>query len=111
MTDPIPVEITDPGHAMRINRWIGQVEALEALEKKSKEFDRLPGFALAHAILQKEVTEARSIAVAENLRAVARAGIDVAKVRNVGLETTPSGALRLTVTMMDLAELAESGNV
>ncbi|MES0071863.1 hypothetical protein [Mesorhizobium sp. M0058] len=108
-TEPHVVEITDRGHAAQVNRWIGQIEALTALEDKAKEFERLPGFGLALAILQKEVAESRSKAVAENLRAIARAGIDVVAVRNVGLETGKNGLLRLTATMMDLADLAEMG--
>lgn len=105
------VEISDHGHAMRVNRWIGQVEALQALEEKSKEFDRLPGFGLAHAILQKEVAESRSLAVMENMRAVARAGIDVRQVKSISLETGPKGMLRLIVEMMDLADLGGGGDV
>lgn len=108
MTEPQTIDITERGHAAVINRWIGQLEALGALEDRSKEFDRLPGFGLALAILQKEAAESRSKAVAENLRAVAKAGISIVDMRHVELETGAKGSLRLKVTMMDLADLAEA---
>ncbi|MGB3833725.1 MAG: hypothetical protein WA975_17890 [Mesorhizobium sp.] len=109
MADPVFVDITDRSHAAAINRWIGQIEAQTALEEKAKEFDRLPGFGLALAILQKETAESHSMAVAENLRACARAGIKVEETSRIELETGPKGLLRLKVTMMDLADLAEGG--
>lgn len=108
MEEPTTVRVTDRAHAALLNRWIGICEAETAVEKRAKEFDRLPGFGLAMALLQKEAAEARSLAVAENLRAVARAGIDVTLVNQISLEMGPKGELRLTVTMMDLADMASA---
>lgn len=109
MPDPIFVEITDHDHAGVLNRRIGKIEAEEALSGKAKEFERLPGFGLALAILQRETAESRSTAMAENLRAVARAGIKVENTKQIQLETGPRGSLRLKVTMLDLADLAGEG--
>lgn len=110
MTEPQYVEITDRLHAQVVNRWIGKIEAMAAVEERAKEFDRLPGFGLAIALLQKELAEAKAIAVADNLRACARAGIDIAKTSEIHIETRPNGGLRLKVTMMDLADMmSEAG--
>lgn len=110
MAEPIYVEITDRKHAAGLNRWIGKAEAYEALKAKAKDFDRLPGFGLAMAILEAEVAHDRSMNVAENLRCLARAGHDVGRSKQVELELGPNGLQRLKVIMMDLADLGREGD-
>lgn len=106
MSEPTFIDITDRAHANALSRWMGLVDAELALEKKAKEFERLPGFGLAVALIKAETANARAISVAENCRAVARAGINVADTRAIMLETGPKGSLRLKVEMMDLADIA-----
>jgi hypothetical protein len=107
--EPQMLEITDRGHAAALLRFIGMSEAREAL-RAVPDFKRVPGFALAEAVLDSELGQHRAAIVMENLRAVARAGVDVAKTKTVTLETGAGGLLRLAVTMMDLADLAGGGS-
>lgn len=107
MSEDRGIEIVEPKHVAVVSRWIGAVMAQEALEG-AKEFDRLPGFALARAIISKEVEDMRGQALMMNLRAVAKAGRDVAKLRNVSLETK-GGRLVLNIEEFDLADMAEGG--
>lgn len=106
---PTVVEITDHAHLAATWRWIGMVEIEQKLGEVP-DFQKVPGFGLAMAVVAREIAELRSRNVMSNLGAVAKAGIDVAKVQNVALETGPKGSLRLMVTMMDLADLAGGGS-
>ncbi len=106
MSEPIHVDITDRKHLAALWRWLALLEHAEVLAAVP-EFQKVPGFGLASALLDKEIAEEKSAAVMLNLRAVARAGIDVVKVSQMHVETVPDGRVRLKVTMMDLADMAE----
>lgn len=99
------VPITDLRHAVEIGQWVGAIHVVEALQKQ--EAGRLPGFALALALAEKIEVEMRSQNTAKNLRAVAKAGIDVRQAQKVVLGFDAGGKPRLEVEMMDLADMAE----
>lgn len=107
MPEDTGIDIVEPRHVATVSRWIGAVMVREAMEQ-AKEFDKLPGFALARALVDKEVEDMRGQALMMNLRAVAKAGHDIARTRNVGLETK-GNHLRLVIEEMDLADIAEDG--
>lgn len=106
MSEPIHVDITDRKHLAALWRWLTLLEHAEVL-KGVPEFQKVPGYGLASALLDKQVAEEKSAAVMLNLRAVARADIDVAKVSQIHVETKADGRMRLKVIMMDLADMAE----
>ncbi len=99
-----PIAITDPAHVMVIGEWIGAVTVVDALKKQEK--DRLPGFALALALAEKAEAEKRANNTARNLRAVAKADIDVTMVKQVSLIFKGDKPF-LEVVMLDLADMAE----
>ncbi|RUV99354.1 MULTISPECIES: hypothetical protein [unclassified Mesorhizobium] len=109
MDDPQLIDITEPNHVASVWRYIATIEVLEAL-KKVPDFQRVPGFSLALALVEKEVAEDKAESVQRNLRAVAATGVDVSKVQRVELEIGPNASLRLKVVMMDLADLAGGGS-
>lgn len=100
------VTITDPAHVRSVGEWYGAAIVLEALENQKE--GRLPGFGLAMAIVQKTEAEMRANMTAHNLRAVARAGIDIVTAKQVMIGIH-KGVPRLEVEPMDLADIAEDG--
>jgi len=101
----IRLPITSPVHAARLSRWYGGLVVLDAL-KAVADFDKLPGFALAMATVEREVATMHSAAVTQNLQALVRAGHDITAVISIDLEYE-AGQPVLVVKPMDLAD---SGN-
>lgn len=102
MSDEIRVEIKSRKHLQMMGEWMGLIRAKQALDDASQ-FDKLPGFGLALAIVDREVNDTKARAITENLKACSRAGIDIAMVRNISLDFK-LGAPELIVEMIDLAD-------
>lgn len=105
MTDPIYVEITNAKHRELIAEFYGVAKCKERLDRVDGKL-RAPGFAIAAAQVDLLEAEMRNFCVAENFRAVARAGVDITQVANITLEQK-GNTWRLVCKMMDLADLAE----
>lgn len=82
-TLPREVALTDPADIIRLGEMHGLLRAQEALQAVP-ENKRVPGFAYALALIDREAADARASMTSRNLRAIARAGIDITAVANVG---------------------------
>lgn len=87
---------------------VGLVTALEALGG-DKPKSALPGFAMAIALVEKEVAEQRARNCASAYRAAGRAGIDVSKVGQIHT-LIHDGDVGFEVTQGDLVDLVESAS-
>lgn len=105
MSDEIKVKITDPAHVAKITEWYGALQVRAALADV-KEFQKLPGFGLAMAIVERETATMQAAAVADNLKAIARAGHDITTIAGINLEFE-RGRPVLSIRPMDLADMAE----
>lgn len=108
MSDSRFIEITDRAQAAIVNRWLGMAEIAMKLEEVP-DFQRVPGFGLAVAIVNREVSDLRSQMVMRNIKAIAAAGIDITQIKTVEFANSPSESVSLKVTMMDLADMAMEG--
>lgn len=108
MSDNRFVEITDQKQAAIINRWLGMAEIAMKLEEVP-DFQKVPGFGLAVAIVNREVSDLRSQMVMRNIKAIAAAGIDITQIKSIEFASSPSESVNLKVTMMDLADMAMEG--
>ena len=99
------IKITDPAHASIISEWVGLTRAEAAIE--AQKMGAMPGYALAAAIVAREVADARAQAMTANLKAVAKAGIDIVLTKNISL-IFEQGIPVLQVELMDLADIASS---
>jgi hypothetical protein len=86
---------------------VGLVTAREALGG-DKPKCTLPGFAMAIALVEKEVAEQRARSCASAYRAAARAGFDVSKVSQIHTLVI-DGDVGFEVTEGDLIDLAAAG--
>jgi hypothetical protein len=84
-TLPFEVEVTGDGHKHAVGEFYGAHAILDAL-KDVHERQRAPGFALAMAIAERVEAEMRTKMLGLNLRAVAAAGHDLARVKNISLK-------------------------
>jgi hypothetical protein len=71
-----------PTLAAKIWRCVGLAQAFEALGG-NKPKSQLPGFALALALIEKDLADERANMSGEVYRTAARAGFDVAKVAGI----------------------------
>lgn len=84
-TLPFKVPVTGEGHKHQIGVFYGLAQALDALQAVPQE-RRVPGFNYALALVQMEEAEARAQMMGLNLRAVAVAGHDITRVKNIALQ-------------------------
>lgn len=100
----IPIDVNDK-LAGQIWRTLGLAQAFEALggsEPKSK----LPGFALAVALVEKELADMRAQMAGAVYRAAAKAGHDVASVASIYTDIK-DGKPFVQIQPADLVDAAE----
>jgi hypothetical protein len=100
LSDAIEIEIKDPLHAHRIGQMYGQAEIVAALHAVPDAL-KLPGFHLALAIAEKELSELKSQTVALNMRFAAKAGHDLSRNGSMTLR-----GLKLVLEPLDLVDMA-----
>lgn len=105
MSERIKVPVSDK-HARVFWQIYGLGLAVEALGG-DKPVSALPGFALAKALVEKELAEMRAGHAASAYRAVAAAGHDVSNIRSI-LSTVDGDRLVLEIEPADLVDVAES---
>lgn len=96
----------DPKTASQIWQTYGLAQAYEALGGK-KPKSQLPGFALALALVDKELAEMRAQMSGAIYRCAARAGHDVAKIAAIYTSIKDSKP-HLEIEMADLVDQAEA---
>ena len=100
MTGEVRVTITDPKHLLRTGEYLGLASASTLLEEAGHE--KLPGFALASAIIEGERRRLQAALIDQNLRLAARRGVDIATHRLDSISATD-----IVFKPLDLAEMAE----
>lgn len=93
--------------AAAYHTMVGLVMALEALGG-DKPKSTMPGFAMAIALVEREIAEQRARNCAAAYRAAARAGFDVSKVTQIHTLVI-DGDVCFEVTEGDLIDRAEMG--
>lgn len=106
-SDVFHVDITDRAHAAVVNKFLGMAEIAMKLEEVP-DFQKVPGFGLAIAIVNREVSDLRSQMITQNLKALVADGVDIARLKRVEFESFDHAHIQLRVTMMDLADMAGS---
>lgn len=84
--DEIKVPITDLKHRVAVGRFYGAAMVMDALTKAGKQFDKLPGFNAAVAVAERELAEVKLSLHGMNIRAAAKAGVDLATWRADSLD-------------------------
>ena len=104
MTDTHTVP-ADYNLSSQIWRTIGLAQAFDALGG-DKPKSTLPGFALALALVEKELAEQRAVMSGAVYKAAAKAGYDVTKVESI-FTSIKDGAPVVEVKIADLVDRAE----
>lgn len=82
----ILVPIRDNKHKLFIHRFIGATEVYAALEAVKGIYSKTPGWNSAMAIVEKEIAELKVAMMQANVRAVAKAGVDLAAYRVLSVD-------------------------
>lgn len=77
----IHVPITNPKHKLAVHRFLGAIEVYGALEAMKDIYAKTPGFNAAMAIVEKEIADLKVGTMTANVRAAAKAGVDLAVYR------------------------------
>lgn len=96
------IKIESEQHLLAIGRAAGATEMLEVLKSADPIFGKLPGLAVAIALLEGEAAKLKAALIARNLRLAIKHGVDVETNK---LWVMTNGTLR--VEPLDLDELAE----
>lgn len=99
------VTVTSTKHAVKIGCLEGLVATAERLKAQTNG-DKLPGFALALSIVERDVADARSSLIYDNLRLAAKGGIDVTTMASLSMGYE-NGKWFLEAKPMDLADMGE----
>lgn len=102
-TLPREVEITDPEHIFRVGTTAGLASAVDIL-RDVPESKRQPGFAYALALIEAETASHRADMVAANMRALAKAGVDLVATEKVHIR-----GFTLIATPMPQGEEVDDG--
>lgn len=105
MTERIAIKISEKLHGM-IWRTYGLAQAFEALGG-DKPKSQLPGFALAVALIEKELADHRANVSGEVYRSAARAGHDIGKAAAIYTDIK-DGKPHVAIEYADLVEQAEA---
>lgn len=79
------VKITSFPHIVALGQFVALMDMVEALAK-TPEKQRAPGYALALAMVETAAAKAKADILHRNLRAAAKAGINVGSAGRIGLE-------------------------
>ena len=99
------VTVTSSKHLEKIGRLDGLIQTAERL-KAQPNGAKMPGFALAMSIVERDVAEARGELIYDNLRLAAKGGIDVTTIATLNM-VREHGKWFLEATPMDLADMGE----
>lgn len=107
MTDKIQVKADDKTKRV-ISELHGAAIVLSALMDGDKPKSALPGFALAVAMVEKEVADMRAQMAGAVYRCAAKAGHDISNVRSIYTTIGKDGTPVIEIEAADLVDAAEA---